>query len=369
MLVVGLVSTGALVMALWTMLSRDGGTPDGLNELPGRVEPRTVTPRGELGAQEKSTIELFQTASPAVVHITSLRVQRLPFSMDVTRQPAGTGTGFIWDEAGHIVTNFHVISEAQGAKVTLSDNTAVEATLVGAAPDKDLAVLKIKIAPTKLRPLAIGTSRDLQVGQSVFAIGNPFGFDQTLTTGVISGLGREIESMTRRKIKGVVQTDAAINPGNSGGPLLDSAGRLIGVNTAIFSPSGAYAGIGFAVPVDTVLRIVPQLIANGRVIRPGLGVHILPDGQARRYGIEGVMLLEVPASSSAGRAGMQGARRRRDGGVAMGDIIVAVGEQRISNGDDLYEALDGKKVGDTVTVTAIRDREKKSFKVTLQALQ
>jgi len=378
MILVGLVALSALGVALWTKFdtqqpaaataspTSDKAAP--VTELP-PIRPRTVTPRGELAPAEKSTIALFQKASPAVVHITSLRVQRLPFSMDVTKQPAGTGTGFMWDDSGHIVTNFHVISEAQGARVALSDNTTVDAELVGVAPDKDLAVLRIKVPKAKLKPLAIGTSKDLQVGQSVFAIGNPFGFDQTLTTGVISGLGREIDAMTRRKIKGVVQTDAAINPGNSGGPLLDSAGRLIGVNTAIYSPSGAYAGIGFAVPVDTVARIVPQLIANGRIIRPGLGVGVLPDAQAARYGIQGVMLLDVPPTSSAGRAGLRGAYRRRDGSVAMGDVIIAVDGKKVASGEDLYDAFDGKKVGDQVKVTTLRGREQRDATVTLQALE
>jgi S1-C subfamily serine protease len=228
-----------------------------------RAKPATVVPRGDLAADEQDTIQLFNSASPAVVHITTHELKRDFFTRDVFEIPRGNGTGFVWDKQGHIVTNFHVIESADTAHITMSDQTTWSAKLVGIAPDVDLAVLKIDSRVTDLQPLPIGTSHDLQVGQKVFAIGNPFGLDQSLTMGLISALGREIKSRTRRNIKNVIQTDAAINPGNSGGPLLDSSGRLIGVNTAIVSPSGAYSGIGFAIPVDTVNRVVPDLI-NGR---------------------------------------------------------------------------------------------------------
>ncbi len=251
-------------------------------------EPRPVTARGDLAEDEKSTISLFRNVSPAVVYITTASVRRDRFSFNLMEIPRGTGSGFIYDKQGHVVTNYHVIQNADTANVTLADQSTWPAQLVGVEPDQDLAVLKVDIPSARLQPILIGTSDDLQVGQKVFAIGNPFGFDQTLTTGVISGLGREVTSVTERKITGVVQTDAAINPGNSGGPLLDSAARLVGVNTAIYSPSGAYAGIGFAVPVDTVNRIVPQLIQHGRVARPVLG--IIPDDRVtRRLGIDGVL--------------------------------------------------------------------------------
>ncbi|MBM4297498.1 MAG: trypsin-like serine protease, partial [Deltaproteobacteria bacterium] len=217
-----------------------------------KASPRAVAPRGELRGDEKSTIALFKQASPAVVNITAIGVERDMFTLNLYQIPQGTGSGFVWDTTGNIITNFHVIQNADAAQVTLADQSNWKARVVGVAPDKDLAVLKIDAPANKLQPIPIGTSKDLQVGQSVFAIGNPFGLDQTLTTGIISALNREIESVTRRPIQGVIQSDAAINPGNSGGPLLDSAGRLIGVNTAIYSPSGASAGIGFAIPVDTV---------------------------------------------------------------------------------------------------------------------
>ncbi|HRC88051.1 MAG TPA: trypsin-like peptidase domain-containing protein, partial [Thermoanaerobaculia bacterium] len=203
--------------------------------------PRPVTARGDLAADERSTMELFQSASPSAVYITSRAMRRDFFSLDLYETEAGTGSGFVWDQDGHIVTNFHVIRDASSATVTLADHSTWDAELVGTAPEKDLAVLRIKAPRTQLKPIPIGTSRNLQVGQKVFAIGDPFGFDQTLTTGIISALGRQIQSVNRVPIRDVIQTDAAINPGNSGGPLLDSAGRLVGVNTAIYSPSGAYA--------------------------------------------------------------------------------------------------------------------------------
>ncbi len=230
-----------------------------------RAAARAVTARGELFTDEKSTISLFKQASPSVVHITAITVQRDFFSLNLYQIPEGTGSGFVWDTNGNIITNFHVIQNADAAQVTLADQSAWKARRVGAAPDKDLAVLRIDAPANRLKAIPLGTSKDLQVGQRVFAIGNPFGLDQSLTTGVISALGREIESVTRRPIQGVIQTDAAINPGNSGGPLLDSAGRLIGVNTAIYSPSGGSAGIGFAIPADTVNRIVPELIRYGKI--------------------------------------------------------------------------------------------------------
>ena len=266
--------------------------------------PRAITPRGDLAEEEKTTIALFRQASPSVVHITTLAVRQDAFSLDVFQIPQGTGSGFVWDKQGHIVTNFHVIRDADAAQVTLADHSSWKARLVGAYPDKDLAVLMVDAPKDKLHPIAIGTSHDLQVGQRLFAIGNPFGLDQSLTTGIISALGREIESVNRLAIKDMIQTDAAINPGNSGGPLLDSSGRLIGVNTAIYSPSGASAGIGFAIPVDEVNRIVPQLIRHGKVVRPGLGVQVAPDHLADELGINGVVIVGVQPGSPAAKAGL-----------------------------------------------------------------
>lgn len=330
--------------------------------------PRAVTPRGPLGANETKTVALFGEASKSVVYITNIAVQQDRFSFRAVEVPQGTGSGFVWDDKGHIVTNFHVIQRAQEVTVTLWDHSTFRAEFVGGAPDKDLAVVRI-VSDKPLRPIPIGTSHDLAVGQTAIAIGNPFGLDQTMTMGVISALGREIESVTRRPIQDVIQTDAAINPGNSGGPLLDSASRLIGVNTAIFSPSGAYAGVGFAVPVDTVNRIVPQLIEFGRVMRPGLGVTIARDDIARRVRAKGVLVMDVPRRSAAGRAGMRATRRDRRGRVVLGDVIVAVDGQPVRNGDDLFRALDPHAIGDVVKVVVQRADGRTPLDVTLQAVE
>ncbi|MGQ4806985.1 hypothetical protein NKDENANG_00323 [Candidatus Entotheonellaceae bacterium PAL068K] len=331
--------------------------------------PRAVTARGDLAADEQATIALFRMVSPAVVYITTLAVQRDAFNLNLFQIPQGTGSGFIWDQEGYIITNFHVIQGASGARVTLADNSTWKAQLVGVAPDQDLAVLAIKAPSSRLTPIAIGTSSDLEVGQKVFAIGNPFGLDQTLTTGIISALGREISAVTGRTIGGVIQTDATINPGNSGGPLLDSAGRLIGVNTAIYSSSGASAGIGFAVPVDTVNRVVPQLLRHGRIVRPGLGVRIADDQTARRLGLSGVLIIEVNQGSAAAAAGLRETRRNDQGGLLLGDVIVGVNAATVTSIDDLMQTLDTYKVGDTVRLAILRDDARLSVSVTLQALE
>ncbi len=317
--------------------------------------PRAVTPRGPLGADEQAHIEVFRKASPSVVHITTLAAQRDMFSMNVQQVPRGTGTGFVWDDRGHIVTNFHVIQGATAARVTLSDQSVHEATLVGAFADRDLAVLKIDLPKAGFPPIPIGTSRDLIVGQRVYAIGNPFGLDQTLTTGIVSALNREIESFNQRTIKAVIQTDAAINPGNSGGPLLDSAGRLIGVNTQIASPSGASAGIGFAIPADEVNRIVPRLIRDGRYLRPSLGVSAGPPGLNQSLKLpKGVVLLQVGAGSPAAKAGLIPFRRGNRGEVVAGDIITAINDDPVTGLDDMLTLLERRQPGDTVTLTLWR---------------
>ena len=314
--------------------------------------PRAVTPRGALTPDEQANIDVFRRVSPSVVHITTLAAQRDLFSLNVQQVPSGTGTGFVWDTNGHIVTNFHVIQGANAARVTLADQTSFDAKLVGAFPDRDLAVLKIDAPAAKLPPIPVGASRDLLVGQRVYAIGNPFGLDQTLTTGIVSALNREIESFNNRTIRGVVQTDAAINPGNSGGPLLDSAGRLIGVNTQIASPSGASAGIGFAIPVDEVNRIVPRLIRDGRISRPALGVTAGPPGLTKALQLPpGVAIIAAASGSPAARAGLQPFRRARDGGVLMGDVVTEVDGQPVKDLDDVLTLLEQKQAGDTVTLT------------------
>jgi len=331
--------------------------------------PRTITPRGALNAEERATIALFRQASPSVVYITTLARQRDFFSLNIAEIAQGSGSGFVWDQEGHIITNVHVIQGTSSAKVTLADHSMWDAQLVGVAPDHDLAVLYIRAPKNQLRPLALGTSADLEVGQSVLAIGNPFGLDQTLTTGIISALGREINATTGRTIAGVIQTDAAINPGNSGGPLLDSAGRLIGVNTAIFSPSGSNSGIGFAVPVDTVNRIVPQLIRQGEITRAGLGVRIGDDRVARRLNLPGVLIIEVDKGSAAEAAGLRSTRVDAKGGVKLGDVIVAIDGERIETSNELFNAMEKRAVGETVKVTVLRGETRLSMAVTLQAVR
>jgi S1-C subfamily serine protease len=329
---------------------------------------RAVVPRGDLEPDEKETIDLFRKASPSVVYITNLGLRRDLFSMDVTETPQGTGSGFIWETSGYVVTNFHVIQNASSAEVTLEDHSSWPARLVGYEADKDLAVLKIDPPAGKLRALAVGASNDLQVGQKVYAIGNPFGLDQTLTTGIISALDRQIASVSGRSIRGVIQTDAAINPGNSGGPLLDSAGRLIGVNTAIYG-AGTYTGVGFAVPVDTVNRVVPQLIAHGKVVRPGLGVGLVRKAVARRLGVgNGVLVLEVSPQSGAAEAGLQATRRDRNGRLVLGDVIVAIDGKAIDSDDDLATVLEDYKAGDRVKVTLVRDGREQDVTIVLKAL-
>ena len=316
---------------------------------------------------EKRTMAIFKAASPSVVHITTHRVARDFFSLDVYKIPRGSGTGFVWDDRGHIVTNYHVIQDADVAYVAFDDQTSYPAKLVGVAPEKDLAVLIVDAKDTELRPLPLGDSADLEVGLNSYAIGNPFGLDHTLTTGVISAVGREIESATGLPIRDVIQTDAAINPGNSGGPLLDSRGRLIGVNTAIYSPSGAYAGIGFAIPVDTVKWVVPELIEHGKVIRPGLSISMASDRLAKRIGIDGILVLDVAPSSEAEAAGIRPTRRTRAGEIILGDIIVGLNGEEISSTNELLLAFEDYRVGDTVTLDVIRDRKKITLRAKLEA--
>jgi len=332
-------------------------------------EPRPIAqrPDDKLGADESSTIDVFGKFSRSVVHITSLETHRDRMTLDVTEIPQGTGSGFVWDQIGHIVTNFHVVQAGDRASVTLNDGSTYPAQIVGTAPDKDIAVLKIDAPPQKLLPLPIGQSSTLKVGQKVLAIGNPFGLDQTLTTGVISGLGREIKSVSGRSIFDVIQTDASINPGNSGGPLLDSSGRFIGINTAIYSPSGANAGIGFAVPADTVNAMVPQILQHGRVVRPGLGINILSDQIAQQQHIEGVVILGVTPGGAADQAGISGAKQSQNG-LTMGDVIVNVDGSDIKKSSDLFKVLDAHKVGDTVDLTIQNEGKRRTVKVALQAL-
>jgi S1-C subfamily serine protease len=339
------VLAAVLLVRFFAERSGDRGGPP--------AAPQPVTPRGDLAADERATIELFRRASPSVVFITTLAREPRGF-FEIQEVPQGAGSGFVWDASGHVVTNFHVIRGASAARVTLHDHSEWPATLVGIAPDQDLAVLRIRAPAEKLVPIMVGTSRDLQVGQKVFAIGNPFGLDFTLTTGVVSALGRSIPALTGRRIDDVVQTDAAINPGNSGGPLLDSAGRIIGVNTQIASPSGASAGVGFAVPVDTVNRVVPELIQHGKVVRPQLGIAAANEWALRRAGVAGVLVMSVVEGSPAERAGVRGTYRAEDGTLVLGDVIQGLGGAEVKSLDDLFAALERHRPGDVVKLRVLR---------------
>ncbi len=331
------------------------------------AEPRAVTARGDLAADEKNTIELFKNVSPSVVYITTLALRRNLFSLNAVEIPQGTGSGFVWDEQGRIVTNYHVISDASRIEVTMADHSTWKAVLIGAAPDKDIAVLQINTPGYWIQPIPVGESEKLLVGQKVFAIGNPFGLDQTITSGIISALGREIKSITGRMIRNMIQTDAAINPGNSGGPLLDSAGRLIGMNTAIFSPSGAYAGIGFAVPVREINRVIPYLIRNGRLIRPGIGASLADARLVRDLGLEGVLILGVEVGGPAHKAGLRPTKQYGNE-IVLGDVIIEISGNRVRSYDDVRTELEQFQVGEQAVVTILRDGQQMKISLHLTAL-
>jgi len=334
---------------------------------PAPIVPRVVTPREELGVSEKARIELFERTWRSVVHITTLAVRTDPFRLNVLEVPSGTGSGFIWDQLGHIVTNYHVVKGGPPrARVTFADQRTLEAQVVGLSPRNDLAVLRVAGMPANLPALPLGSSHDLVVGQDVIAIGSPFGFDYTLSTGVISGLGREIVGAGNLPIIGAIQTDAAINPGNSGGPLMDSAGRLVGINTMIFSPSGASAGVGFAVPVDTVARVVPELIAYGQEIRPVIGVDLADDALTARLGLPGVLVRSVVPGSPAAQVGIVPTRiDPMSGQLVLGDLITELDGVKVHKAADLYLQLEKHKPGDTVTVSVLRNGELRTLSLVL----
>ena len=336
---------------------------------PESAEPRVVTARGDLAADETATIDLFEKARDSVVFITTRSQVRDVWTRNVFTVPRGTGSGFVWDGAGHVITNYHVIENASEAIVRLADGRDYQAALVGASPAHDIAVLRIGVGFKRPPPVPLGTSHDLRVGQKVFAIGNPFGLDWTLTSGIVSALDRTLGGESGRNIEHLIQTDAAINPGNSGGPLLDSAGRLIGINTAIYSPSGASAGIGFAVPVDTVARVVPQLIARGKYIRPVLGIQVdegLNERLARSFGRKGVFILKVGPGSAADTAGLKGAQITADGRVIPGDAITAIDGKPVESVAQYLARIDDYKVGDTLTLRVTRGDRQIEIRATLQ---
>lgn len=333
---------------------------------------REVVARGDLASDEKNTIEIFEKASRSVVNITTTQRQVGFFSRRVTEVARGTGSGFIWDDRGHVVTNFHVISGADRAIVGLDNGRSYDAQLIGASPEHDLAVLKISVRVDAPPPVPVGSSSDLKVGQKVFAIGNPFGLDHTLTTGIISALNRTIPGESGVDIENLIQTDAAINPGNSGGPLIDSAGRLVGINTAIYSPSGASVGIGFAVPVDTVNRIVPKLIADGRVIRPVMGISA-DDRYSRTllqdHSVQGVLILGIAPGSPAERVGLRPTSSDQRGAIVLGDVIESIDGTPVPSMQKLTDVLENKKAGDILVLTIWRQGERLPIEIQLEESQ
>ena len=359
------VLAGVIAALLFLLLPPFVQNADGAD-----AAPRPVTPRGELGADEKATIDLFEKSRDSVVFITTKAQVQDFWSRNVFSVQRGTGSGFIWDESGHIITNYHVVDDASEATIRLSNGKDYPATLVGTSPAHDLAVLKINVNNKLSSPLPIGTSHDLKVGQSVYAIGNPFGLDWTLTNGIVSALDRSLTEENGVTVEHLIQTNAAINPGNSGGPLLDSAGRLIGINTAIYSPSGANAGIGFAVPVDTINRVVPQLIRKGKYLRPALGVEIDESINQRlidMLGVKGVVILRVPPGTAASAAGLKGVSITRNGNVIPGDIITAIEGKPVESVSKLLARMDDFRVGDRVRLSLIRKGKKTETSIMLQS--
>jgi S1-C subfamily serine protease len=345
-------------------------TPDSVK--PAATTPTPVAPLSSAYRieDERNSIDVFRNVAPSTVYVTQKKVVVDYFAGTSSEVPAGSGSGFIWDRQGHVVSNFHVVKGAQSLSVTLHDHRTFEAEVVGVEPRKDIAVLRLIAAPADLVPIALQPSgQALEVGQKTIAIGNPFGLDQTLTTGVVSALGREVKGIGGVTIRDMVQTDAAINPGNSGGPLLDSAGQLIGMNTMIYSASGSSAGIGFAVPVSAIRRVVPQIISTGRAEQVGLGVQIDPAQRLeRRLGLRGVVILRVIDGSPAAQAGLRGIQQSARG-IQLGDVIVAINEDQVANYDDLYNALDRYVPGARVTITVVRPEGKRQVQLELIRLQ
>ncbi|MGB9863473.1 MAG: S1C family serine protease [Candidatus Saccharicenans sp.] len=319
----------------------------------------------QLTEDEKNTIEVVKKTQNSVVYITNIQLVRDFFTWTEEAVPRGSGSGFIWDDQGHIITNYHVIEDGDLFNVTLPNQEERQAKLIGKEPNKDIAVLKIEGNLKGLQPVKIGSSSNLQVGQKVIAIGNPFGFDHTVTTGIVSALGRSMPGVGGVTIRDMIQTDAAINPGNSGGPLLNSAGELIGMNTMIISRSGTSSGVGFAIPVDTIKKIVPQIIKFGKVIRPGLGISLLSDRYRQQLGIEGVVIYEVPPDSEAYQKGLRGLTRSRLGRLVIQDVIKEIDGKKVRSYDDLYNLLDNYNIGDKVTLTVERNGKTRKVELTL----
>ncbi len=321
---------------------------------------------------EKNTIGVFQRNVNSVVNVSNMRIARSGwwFHSEELEVPAGAGSGFVWDKDGHIVTNFHVIQGGDSFVVSFhKDKETYEAEVVGAYPQKDIAVLKLKQKPKKLYPVTPGTSKSLLVGQKAMAIGNPFGLDHTITSGIISATGRKIQGIGGVHITGMIQTDCSINPGNSGGPLYDSQGNVIGMNTMIFSASGSSAGVSFSVPIDTIKSIVPQIIKHGKVKRPGLGIGLLEERLKHYFGIEkGIVVKYVDPKSPAAKAGLEGMQKDRRGRYILGDILLEIDGQEVNNYDEIFNVLDKYSVGDQVTIQFMRGDEKKRTKIKLMEI-
>jgi S1-C subfamily serine protease len=360
-----LVAGGLLLWRFWPSVERGVGLLHKEGGVDNTAVPRPVAKAGPLTSEEQAIIDIYQRSKDSVVNVISSRVFGTRLSLKPQEVPQGSGTGFVWDEKGRIVTNYHVVKDADRVHVILSDQTRATAYQVNVDPDHDLAVLWTDAPSDKLKPLPVGESSKLLVGQRVYAIGNPFGLDHTLTTGIVSALGRSMEAQSGRTLRGVIQTDAAINPGNSGGPLLDSSGRVIGVTTAIISASGSWAGIGFAIPVDEVNRVVPVLIRNEKRVRPTLGIAIASDQIARQKGFDGVLVVDVVPNGPAEKAGLRPTRRSDEGDIVWGDVIVAVNKHKVHSTNDLHEAFENAQVGQTVTVTVDRDGSDVEVPVTL----
>jgi 2-alkenal reductase len=323
-----------------------------------KAQPRAVAPRGPLPAEEQAVVRLFEAAAPSVAYITTERVEVVGFFQSAVAQ--GAGSGFVWDAQGHVVTNNHVVEGARTVKVQLDAGRTYTAKVVGRAPDYDLAVVKLAEIPPGLKALPLGASSELKIGQRVYAIGNPVGLTRTLTSGIVSALDRHLPTTEYRELGGAIQTDAAINPGNSGGPLLDSAGRLIGVTTAIRSPSGGSTGVGLAIPSDLVNRIVPQLIASGRAPQPGIGIVPSDPDLVARAGIQGVVIARVNGNSPAAKAGLKAVDRD---GKSLGDVIVAVNGRPIDGLPAFAVELDKVGIDNLAELTVIRDGKERRVKV------
>lgn len=322
--------------------------------------PRAVTPRASLTEAEQTTIKVFDADSPSVVHVFAQGAPTTSMFDETQQGVVQSGSGIVWDAAGHVITNYHVINGTEKIGAKLTSGEFVGAKVVGVAPNYDLAVLQLDRPHSPLHVIPVGRSSDLRVGQAVYAIGNPYGLEQTLTSGIISALQRRLPTQTPYEIVGVIQTDAPINPGNSGGPLLDDAGRVIGINSAIISGSGASAGIGFAIPVDVVNRIATQLIREGRVPLPGIGIIAAREEDASRLGINGVIVLRTVPGSPAAKVGLEGAA---ENGGDVADVITAADGQKLHSMSDLASLFEQDGVGHRITLTVTRDGQSRTVEL------